>query len=410
MQKSEAHPFFPHLQPLLIVRYTARERKPREGRTDTLQKTRNVIVIHSPHSGRSVQLSEALTHLQATGLHIAQVLPISELDNLPSQGSQWQEDGMHIAIAAGGDGLIGGVITHIAESTLSLGILPLGTSNDIARTLHIPQTLKEAAEVIAGGSEQEVDIGVAQPAEQAIHPASKKQTGPVHDRVPSYSHGYFAHALTVGLNVQFARLATNVATRQRYGRLTYPIAALEVLRNHDPLNVELHFEGLAMPKTHIWQPTQHKQLSQADMEHTPLYCRALQVAVINAPIFGGQWQLSLPQASMDDRLLDIVVLDDVDLSNLSTRISRLFNAPVGQAQQAVQSPSPQERRENVFVHHPAELTGIPGVHHLQVRGVTITTHADPRDVTLDGEVRGSTPTHVQLAEQRQRVIVPTFKG
>jgi|GEM_PF-2152428 len=34
---------------------------------------------------------------------------------------------------------------------------------------------------------------------------------------------------------------------------------------------------------------------------------------------------------------------------------------------------------------------IPGMHHLQARGVTITTHAGPRDATLDGEVRGSDP-------------------
>lgn len=363
-------------------------------------------MIHSPHSGRSAQLTEALTHLQATGLHVAQVLPISELDKLPVQGSQWQEHGINIAIAAGGDGLIGGVITHIAESTLPLGILPLGTSNDIARTLQIPQTLREAANVIAGGSERAVDIGIAQPAEQAIHLASKKQTGPILDHVSPQRHGYFAHALTVGLNVEFARLATNVATRQRFGRMTYPIAALEVLRNHDPLDVELHFQGLAIPAMRSWQ---HRQLSQADIEHTPLYCRALQVAVINAPIFGGQWQLSLPQSSMEDRLLDIVVLHDFDLGNLSASMSRLFNPQISQKQQTQPdqaSSFQQKERETAFVHHPAELTGIPGIHHLQAQGVTISTHADPRDVTLDGEVRGSTPAHVRLAQQRLRVLVP----
>lgn len=356
-----------------------------------------MIVIHSPHSGRAGNLREALTCLEANGLHIAQVLPISELDNLPAQGKQWETQGINIAIAAGGDGLIGGVITHIAESTLPLGILPLGTSNDIARTLRIPLTLKEAAKVIAAGSKREVDIGVAQPAEQAIHTASKKQTGPTLDHVPATSHGYFAHALTVGLNVEFARLATNVATRQRYGRLTYPISALEVLRNREPLNVELHFEGLAIPAIHLWQ---HRQLSQADIEHTPLYCRALQVAVINAPTFGGQWHLSLPQSSMEDRLLDIVVMNDIDAGNLSAGISRLFNPQTLQTLTA-----PQE--ETAFAHHPAELTGIPGIHHLQAQGVTITTHADPRDVTLDGEVRGQTPAHVRLADQRLQVIVPT---
>ncbi|HLX40526.1 MAG TPA: diacylglycerol kinase family protein, partial [Ktedonobacteraceae bacterium] len=321
----------------------------------------------------------------------------------PAQGSQWQERGIHIAVAAGGDGLIGGVITHIAESTLPLGILPLGTSNDIARTLHIPLTLKEAAHVIAGGTERKVDIGVAQPAEQAIHTASKKQTGPVLGHVSAQSHGYFAHALTIGMNVEFARLATNVATRQRYGRMTYPIAALEVLKNHDPLNVELHFEGLAIPATRPWQ---NRQLSQADIEHTPFYCRALQVAVINAPIFGGQWHLSLPQSSMEDRLLDIVILDDIDPGKFSASISRLFNAQMSQEQQTTHTA--QEKQAATFVHHPAEISGIPGMHHLQAQALTITTHADPRDITLDGEVRGQTPAHVRIAEQQLRVIVPDY--
>ena len=49
---------------------------------------------------------------------------------------------------------------------------------------------------------------------------------------------------------------------------------------------------------------------------------------------------------------------------------------------------------------------IPGMHHLQARGVTITTHADPRDATLDGEVRGQTPMYVHVAHERLQVMVP----
>ena len=369
-----------------------------------MQKQRNVIVVHSPHSGRSAQLEEALTDLQAAGLHVAEVLPVSTLDTLPAQGKQWQEQGIAIAIAAGGDGLVGGVITHIAECDMPLGILPLGTSNDIARALRIPQSVKEAVATIAAGHTDEVDVGVAQPAEQAPHTASKRQSGPINAQVPHKKHGYFAHALTVGLNVQFARLATNVATRQRFGRMTYPVAALEVLRNHDPLAVELHFDGLAIPENRPFA-RQNPGLSTVDIERTPLYSRALQVAVINAPIFGGQWNLSLPQSSMEDRLLDIVVFDDFDVGKLTAGISRLFSAQKERTPQSTQQAELVER-ESPFIHHPAELTGIPGIHHLQARGVTITTHADPRDVTLDGEVRGQTPMHVQVAERRLRVIVP----
>ena len=62
--------------------------------------------------------------------------------------------------------------------------------------------------------------------------------------------------------------------------------------------------------------------------------------------------------------------------------------------------------EKRFTHHPAELTGIPGIHHVQARGVTIMTSADPRDATLDGEVRGQTPMYVHVADEQLRVKVP----
>ena len=205
-----------------------------------------VIVIHSPHSGRSSKLPEALKHLEQVGLEVVNSMSIADLDDLPAQGTLWKESGVDVAIAAGGDGLVGGVITHIAESGLPLGILPLGTSNDIARALHIPQDIGEAAHVIAQGREQEVDIGMAQPAEQATHPGTPSQSGSGKG-VPQ-KQAFFAHALTVGVNVQFARIATNVATRKRFGRMTYPYAALKTAAARDALDMQLEFEGLAMPQ------------------------------------------------------------------------------------------------------------------------------------------------------------------
>ncbi len=364
-----------------------------------LPKTYKAIVIHSPHSGRAAQLPEALAYLRQSSIEIVNIFSIAELDNLPAQGEHWVESGIDIAVAAGGDGLVGGVITHIAESGLPLGIVPLGTANDIARSLGIPQDLHRAAEVIAQGQVQEIDIGTAQPAEQTPHLANPQPGHPAMDRVPLQRCGYFAHALTVGLNVLFARLATNVATRQRYGKLTYPFAALEVLRNHSPLEMQFEFYGLAL-FPHIASPIQLSPVPLLLEEPTLLHCRALQAAVINAPIFGGQWHLTIPGARINDRLLDIVVIEDVELGSLGTRFARLFS----QQEQRPTTPSDWHARYPML--HPAELTGIPGVHHVQARGVTITTQVDPQDVTLDGEVRGQTPMHACMADERLRVIVP----
>ncbi len=363
-----------------------------------------VILIHSPHSGRSSKLPDAIKHLEQAGLEVVKSISIADLDDLPAQGASWKESGVDVAIAAGGDGLVGGVITHIAESGLPLGILPLGTSNDIARALHIPQDIGEAAHVIALGREQEVDIGMAQPAEQATLPATPSQPGTVPARVVPQKQAFFAHALTVGVNVQFARIATNVATRKRFGRMTYPYAALKTAAARDALDIQLEFEGLAMPQaTDSPQGVGSPTLTTPET-HTSLRCRALQVAVINTPIFGGEREFAIAGSSFEDRLLDIVVLEQIDLDAFGKSITRYF----GPIKQALTPLLPGEKR--TFTHHPAELSGIPGMHHVQAAGVTITTSADPREVTFDGEVRGQTPIYVHVADMRLRVRIPDHVG
>jgi diacylglycerol kinase (ATP) len=238
--------------------------------------SQRTIVIHSPHSGRSEQLAEAITYLEQTGVEVVNTISIADLDDLPAQGPTWKESGIDLAIAAGGDGLVGGVTTHIAQSGLPLGILPLGTSNDIARALLISQDLHQAAQVIAQGKEQPIDIGVAGPAEQAPPLATQHQAGPLPEPGAPHTYGFFVHALTVGVNVLFAHIATNAETRKRFGRMTYPVAALETFVRHDALDIQLKFEGLAMP-----------QARATTQGPTALRGRALQVAVINTPIFGG---------------------------------------------------------------------------------------------------------------------------
>jgi diacylglycerol kinase (ATP) len=356
------------------------------------------IVIHSPHSGRSGRLSQALTLLEQAGVQVASVLSIAALNALPPQGTVWREQGMTLAIAAGGDGVIGGVITHLAASGLPLGILPLGTSNDIARSLRLPQNLPQAVEVIAQGHTRPIDIGVAWPLAQA------PQQAPALAPTVSPEQVCFAHALTVGLNVRFARIATDVATRQRFGHLAYPVAALQAARGHEALEVELHFDGLVFPSAHrsIPRPTRS---SPAPIDvATELRCRALQVTVVNTPFFGGRWQIPVPAASFSDRLLDIVVIEERDVGELNQRLAEFFD-PEGHAQAR-----PTRTYASSPARHPAELTDIPGIHHLQARGVTIRTGMDPQDATLDGEVRGQTPLRVQVADEPLHVVVPASQG
>src|SRR6266542_470862 len=67
--------------------------------------------------------------------------------------------GYPIVIAMGGDGTIGAVIRGIAGSKVHLGIIPAGTENDIAKSLGIPQDLKEACALIASDHTRDLDLG-----------------------------------------------------------------------------------------------------------------------------------------------------------------------------------------------------------------------------------------------------------
>src|SRR5258708_4735089 len=356
-----------------------------------------VLVIRSPHSVRADKLSAALDYLKQAGIDVVAVISIASLDGLPDQGQTWMESCIAIAIAAGGDGVVGGVITPIAECGLPLGILPLGTANDVARSLDIPQDVEKAAEIIAQGRQVEVDIGIAQPAEQALHNASPEQGKPVPISVTSEKHGYFAHAMTIGMNVQFARLATNVATRQRFGKLTYPIAAIEVLKHHTALDMELRFEGLALQPTAAAAGWTAPTLSY---EMPTQRARVLHATIINAPIFGGPRQFAIPKASLWDRLLDIVVITEIDLGMLSAAIGRIFNNEEGHS-----TDPPDCHKQYPPLNH-ADLSHTPGLHHVQARGAIIATSVDPQYVPLDGWLRGHTPGYARMANQRLRVVLP----
>jgi len=53
-------------------------------------------------------------------------------------------------IVAGGDGTLAGVANGLVHNPVPLGIIPLGTGNDLARALLIPLKIDEAVELLAG--------------------------------------------------------------------------------------------------------------------------------------------------------------------------------------------------------------------------------------------------------------------
>lgn len=127
-------------------------------------------VILNPYAGRwkaLKRLAEVETVLQEA--HIEYELTITES---PGHGTslafQSVLKGFNPIISAGGDGsvseVVNGMMMAIKDNSEiqmpSLGIMPLGSANDLVINMELPTDLKEAAKVIAAGNVQKMDLGL----------------------------------------------------------------------------------------------------------------------------------------------------------------------------------------------------------------------------------------------------------
>jgi diacylglycerol kinase (ATP) len=121
--------------------------------------------------------------------------------------------GMDLVAVGGGDGTMNAAAEGLIETGLPLGVLPLGTANDLARTLGIPIDLGKAAGIIAAGRTRPIDLGMVND-----HP--------------------FFNVASLGLSVDLARRLTGDVKR-RYGRFGYAVAAVSALAQAQPFRATI---------------------------------------------------------------------------------------------------------------------------------------------------------------------------
>jgi diacylglycerol kinase (ATP) len=124
-----------------------------------------VKIILNPYSNRwraKERWSEAEIFLKEYGIHYS--LAISEgpghIEQLTSDAVL---EGFTTIIAAGGDGTIGEVVNGMMENSvpirsLTLGVLPLGTANDLVYNLGLPLDLRRAVQIVAQGNTRMLDV------------------------------------------------------------------------------------------------------------------------------------------------------------------------------------------------------------------------------------------------------------
>lgn len=134
-------------------------------------------------------------------IHLNPSINISELiENHPGK----------MVVIGGGDGTLNAAANGLVKHAKTLGLLPLGTANDLALSLGIPNTIPEACKVIADGFAQPIDLGWAN------------------------GHHFF-NVASIGLSVQITH-ALDPTAKRRFGKIAYLLATLKTLKKARPFN------------------------------------------------------------------------------------------------------------------------------------------------------------------------------
>ena len=236
------------------------------------KKTIWAKLIANPGAGdiseAASKIEQVTCYLMDAGLKVDVALAKPKKEAIPIAGKAIK-DGYDVVIAMGGDGTIGAVIRGIAGSKVSFGIIASGTENDIARSLGIPEDVKQACAIIASGHTRRLDLG------QVSTKKNKKF--------------YFFMLTAIGLTASIFPMIKEVPEGKLSG-IGKAVATLFKFETKPIVNLTLDDESKVEVETML-------------------------VTIANTPLIGAK-NLVAPDASMEDGLLDIAVYPDFSKTDL----------------------------------------------------------------------------------------------
>ena len=191
--------------------------------------------------------------------------------------AQAVKDGIDIVVAIGGDGTINETARSLIHTPTTLGIIPCGSGNGLARHLHIPMDPKAAIDILNEGHQIQMDYG--------------KING-----IPFFC--------TCGVGFD-AFVSLKFADSGKRGLLTYLENTL--------------YESLT------YQPETYEIENEAG---TDKY-KAFLIACGNASQYGNNAYIT-PQASLTDGLMDITILEPFTVLDVPSLSFQLFNKTINQ--------------------------------------------------------------------------------
>jgi diacylglycerol kinase (ATP) len=233
------------------------------------------VVLWNPSAGSAEQARDVLQQLEQLP-HVSILEPHGRQAAIEAT-VRAADEGAELIIAAGGDGTVNSVVAGIVASQADpvLGVLPVGTGNDLARALEMPLEPLEAVEALSRGTLNTLDVVRATNAEG--------------------THVY-VNMLTAGNTGRYLHHMTG-EMKSLWGPLCYLRGVIDVLRDLQVYRVQIACDD---------EPAQEFDV--------------LNIFVANGRFSGGGLAVS-PRAALDDGKLDVVIVQDgdaIDIASLTT--------------------------------------------------------------------------------------------
>lgn len=242
---------------------------------------KRVRLIINPASGDSepnpMKLPEIIAAMEA--VNIRADLAFTKPNESPATIAQRAvAEGYDMVVVGGGDGTVSEVAKGLLHTPIPLGVVPIGTYNNIARSLRLPTDIFEACFVLAHGQVKSIDVGLAN------------------------DQHYFFEAAGVGLDAVLFPIGEEI----KGGHWSRMLQAAQLLISYKPQQMCIQLDrpladAREQPARRQWFRWQRLVSLRYELR-----LRALLVAIANSPYYGTGFTVA-PDAVIDDGLLTISV-------------------------------------------------------------------------------------------------------
>jgi YegS/Rv2252/BmrU family lipid kinase len=219
--------------------------------------SKRALLLINRQAGRGAHaLAQAVESLHDLDFELV-TIPVKHAEQIAARIQQYGPQ-LDLVIIGGGDGTLNAAVDSLVQRQLPLGILPLGTANDLARTLAIPASTPEACRVIAAGHTKPIDLG--------------------------WVNGkHFFNVASLGLSVHMTESLSR-GTKRRWGALAYALKALQMVGHTRAFRADIRCQGVAVS------------------------VKTIQIAIGNGRYYGGGMAIT-DDAAIDDQRLDLYSLE-----------------------------------------------------------------------------------------------------